>query len=188
MCFNALSVFDEGSVLLDNILKISMSGVTGQVKFTPDGNLIHPSYEVINVIGTGPRTIGYWSNSSGLSVVPPDKLNAQANGSSSINPSLYGVIWPGQTTQKPRGWELSSNGRQLRVGVPIRGSFHELVSRGEGPDMFGGYCIDVFNAAKDALPYPVLYKFVPFMPVQDLLHKITTGVSMKYINSLQTLE
>ncbi|XP_050241506.1 glutamate receptor 3.6-like isoform X5 [Quercus robur] len=175
LCFNALSVFDEGSVLLDNILKVSMSGVTGQVKFTPDGNLIHPSYEVINVIGTGPRTIGYWSNSSGLSVVPPDKLNAQANDSSSIHPSLYGVIWPGQTTQKPRGWELSSNGRQLRVGVPIRDSFHELVSRGEGPDMFGGYCIDVFNAAKDALPYLVPYKFVPFTPVQDLLHKITTG-------------
>ncbi|XP_023893526.1 glutamate receptor 3.6 [Quercus suber] len=179
--FNAMSVFDEGSVLRENILNVSMSGVTGQVKFTPDGNLIHPSYEVINVIGTGSRTIGYWSNSSGLSVVPPDKLNAQANGSSSIHPSLYGVIWPGQTTQKPRGWELSSNGRQLRVGVPIRVSYREFVSRGEGPDMFGGYCIDVFNAAKDALPYPVPYKFVPFgdghtNPInQDLLHKITTG-------------
>ena len=49
-----------------------MTGVTGQVRFDPDGNLIHPAYEIINVIGTGYRKIGYWSNHSGLSVVPPE--------------------------------------------------------------------------------------------------------------------
>ena len=90
--FDAMSIFEGGKQLRDNILQVNMSGVTGPIKFTPDGNLIHPSYEVINVIGTGFRTIGYWSNSSGLSVVPPEKLNAQPNGSISIQPSLYGVI------------------------------------------------------------------------------------------------
>uniref|UniRef100_A0A2N9HS74 Ionotropic glutamate receptor C-terminal domain-containing protein n=1 Tax=Fagus sylvatica TaxID=28930 RepID=A0A2N9HS74_FAGSY len=125
----------------------------------------------------GVRTIGYWSNSSGLSVMPPEKLNANPNASISNQPSLYGVIWPGQTNQKPRGWVFSSNGRQLRVGVPIRVSYREFVSRPEGADMFGGYCIDVFMAAKDALPYPVPHKFIPFgdgrkNPInQDLLHK-----------------
>ncbi|KAK7816297.1 glutamate receptor 3.6 [Quercus suber] len=125
-----------------------------------------------------------FSNDKGLSEFSEGNLRFNAMSvfdEGSIHPSLYGVIWPGQTTQKPRGWELSSNGRQLRVGVPIRVSYREFVSRGEGPDMFGGYCIDVFNAAKDALPYPVPYKFVPFgdghtNPInQDLLHKITTG-------------
>ena len=90
--FDAMSIFEGGKQLRDNILQVNMSGVTGPIKFTPDGNLIHPSYEVINVIGTGFRTIGYWSNSSGLSVVPPEKLYAQPNGSISIQPSLYGVI------------------------------------------------------------------------------------------------
>ena len=191
--FDAMSIFEGGKQLRDNILQVNMSGVTGPIKFTPDGNLIHPSYEVINVIGTGFRTIGYWSNSSGLSVVPPKKLNAQPNGSILIQPSLYGVIWPRQTAQKPRGWVFSSNGKQLRVGVPIHVSYREFVSRIEGSDMFGGYYIDVYNAAKDMLPYPVPSKFIPFgdghnnIITQDLLHKITIGVSMKCKNFLQTL-
>jgi hypothetical protein len=55
------------------------SGVSGLMKFTSDRNLIGTAYKVINVIGTGFRRIGYWSNSFGLSVMPPEKLNEQIN-------------------------------------------------------------------------------------------------------------
>ena len=57
------------------------------------------------------------------------------------------------------------------------------MSRTEGTEMFGGYCIDVFTAALNLLPYPVPYKFVPFgdgktNPLNTkLLNKITAGVS-----------
>ncbi|KAF5454106.1 hypothetical protein F2P56_023794 [Juglans regia] len=179
--FDAMSIFDGGNLLLSSILKVNITGVTGKLEFTSEGDLFHPAYEVINVIGTGIRTIGYWSNSSGLSVSSPDKYNAHEPNTSSSKQKLYGVIWPGQTTQKPRGWVFSSSGRQLRVGVPNRVSYHEFVSRIENSDSYGGFCIDVFNAAKDELPYAVPYKFVPFgdghkNPVtSDLLHLITTG-------------
>jgi ionotropic glutamate receptor len=188
--FDAMSIFDGGKVLLNHILQVNMTGLSGPMSFTSDGELNGPAYEVINVIGTGVRTIGYWSNSSGLSVAPPEKLNAQPNKSS--NQQLYGVIWPGQITQKPRGWVFSSNGKQLRVGVPNRISYREFVSHIEGSDNYVGYCIDIFNAAKEQLPYAVPYKFIPFgdghsNPVTaDLLHMITTGVSMNYNNFLQT--
>jgi ionotropic glutamate receptor len=178
--FDRMSIFDGGKMLLSSILEVNISGVTGPIKFTSDGNLIGTAYEVINVIGTGISRIGYWSNSSGLSQM----LNAQTNRSRSNN--LYGVIWPGQTTQKPRGWVFSNNGRQLRVGVPVRINFREFVSRVDGSDTFHGYCIDVFTAALAILPYPVPYKFIPFgdghiNPVfTDLLYKITTGVSMNF--------
>ncbi|XP_059440447.1 glutamate receptor 3.6-like [Corylus avellana] len=177
--FDAMSIFDGGNVLRTNILQVNMIGLSGPMSFTSDGDLNGPAYEVINVIGMGVRTIGYWSNSSGLSLAPPEKLNAQLNKSS--NQQLYGVTWPGQITQKPRGRVYSINEKQLRVGVPKRISYREFVSHIEGSNNYSGYCIDVFNAAKDQLSYLVPYKFIPFgnghsNPITyDLLHRITTG-------------
>ncbi|KAI4327856.1 hypothetical protein L6164_020268 [Bauhinia variegata] len=169
-------VFSSGSLLLQNILEVNTTGLTGQLKFDSDGNLVDPAYELINVIGTGVRRIGYWSNTSGLSVTEPGKSKTP------MTPKLYGVIWPGQTTQTPRGWVFSSgNGRHLRIGVPLRISYREFVSEVADTDTFGGYCIDVFTAAHDLLPYPVPYKFIPFgdgrtNPLNSqLLHMITTG-------------
>ncbi|ONH96088.1 hypothetical protein PRUPE_7G106900 [Prunus persica] len=176
---DAMSIFNGGNLLLRNILQVNMTGITGPVKFTPDRNLIHPAFEIINVIGTGIRKIGYWSNYSGLSVVPPEYTKPPNRSSS--NESLYGVIWPGQTTQKPRGWVFPNNGRHLKIGVPKRVSFREFVSYAEGNDMFTGYCIDVFTAALNMLPYAVPYKLIPFgdgvkNPTStELVHKIQTG-------------
>ncbi|KAI5319913.1 hypothetical protein L3X38_039621 [Prunus dulcis] len=176
---DAMSIFNGGNLLLRNILQVNMTGITGPVKFTPDRNPIHPAFEIINVIGTGIRKIGYWSNYSGLSVVPPEYTKPPNRSSS--NESLYGVIWPGQTTQKPRGWVFPNNGRHLKIGVPKRVSFREFVSYAEGNDMFTGYCIDVFTAALNTLPYAVPYKLIPFgdgvkNPTStELVHKIQTG-------------
>ncbi|BFG39467.1 hypothetical protein CerSpe_257410 [Prunus speciosa] len=176
---DAMSIFNGGNLLLRNILQVNMTGITGPFKFTPDRNLIHPAFEIINVIGTGIRKIGYWSNYSGLSVVPPEYTKPPNHSSSSQ--SLYSVIWPGQTTQKPRGWVFPNNGRHLRIGVPKRVSFREFVSYTEGNDMFTGYCIDVFTAALNVLPYAVPFKFIPFGDgvknprVTELVHKIQTG-------------
>ncbi|RDX62381.1 Glutamate receptor 3.3, partial [Mucuna pruriens] len=171
---DTMGVFVYGDMLLQKILEVNRTGLTGQMVFNPDGNLVHPSYEIINVIGTGVRRIGYWSETSGLHTM-------EAPNHSNSNEGLYGVIWPGQTTQTPRGWVFASNGRHLRIGVPLRISYREFVSRIEGTEMFGGYCIDVFTAALNLLPYPVPYKFIPFgdgktNPLNsDLLHMITIG-------------
>ncbi|KAI4314662.1 hypothetical protein L6164_027550 [Bauhinia variegata] len=168
-------VFSNGNLLLKKILEVNITGVTGKLRFGSDGNLVDPAYEVINVIGTDVRRIGYWSNSSGLSVSEPGK------GKTPMTPQLYGVIWPGRKTQTPRGWVFASNnGRNLRIGVPLRISYHEFVSRVDA-DLFSGYCIDVFTAAHDLLPYAVPYKFIPFgdgrtNPMNsDLLSMIPTG-------------
>ncbi|KAE8010755.1 hypothetical protein FH972_007092 [Carpinus fangiana] len=178
--FDSMSIFNGGKVLLSNILHVNMSGLSGPMSFTLDGELNGPAYEVVNVIGTGVRSIGYWSNSSGLALVPPEEFNAQEVNNSS-NQQLYDVIWPGQIIQKPRGWLFSRNGKPLRVGVPNRINYREFVSQTEGSDNYIGYCIDVFNAAIDQLPYPVPYKFIPFgnghsnPKTTNLLRRITTG-------------
>ncbi|KAJ6773382.1 IONOTROPIC GLUTAMATE RECEPTOR [Salix purpurea] len=156
-------------------------GLTGRIKFGLDRSLILPAYDVVNVIGTGFRRIGYWSNYSGLSIMPPETLYTKPPNRSSANQKLYSAIWPGDTLITPRGWAFANNGKQLRIGVPIRVSFREFVSQVQGTDMFKGFCIDVFTAAVSLLPYPVQYQFIPFgggkenPSYTELVNKITTG-------------
>lgn len=177
----ALSIFDNGTLLLKNILLSNSVGLTGPLKFNSDRSLILPAYDIINVLGTGFRRIGYWSNYSGLSTVSPDTLYTKPPNRSSSSQKLYSVIWPGETLSKPRGWVFPNNGKQLRIGVPNRVSYREFVSRVRGTDMFKGFCIDVFTAAVNLLPYAVPYKFISFgdgrknPSYTELVNKITTG-------------
>lgn len=177
----AMSIFDEGKLLLDNILQSNFMGLTGPIKFSSDRSLVLPAYDIINVIGSGSRRVGYWSNYSGLSIVPPETLYTRPPNRSSANQQLHDVIWPGETIIKPRGWVFPNNGKQLRIGVPDRVSYREFVSRVQGTDKFKGFCIDVFMAAIALLPYAVPYEFVPFgdghynPSYTELVHLIPTG-------------
>lgn len=180
-----MSIFDGGKQLLNNILQTNMTGLTGPIRFNPDRSIIRPAYDIINVIGTGLRQIGYWSNYSGLSVVPPETLYTKPPNRSSSNQQLYNAVWPGETTTKPRGWVFPNNGRQLRIGVPNRVGFREFVSKASDSDMFQGFCIDVFLAAINLLPYGISYKFIPYgnghenPSYAELVKSITTDVSTK---------
>ena len=176
-----LRVFVNGSMLLQKILDVNITGLTGNIMFGRDGNLMNPSYEIINVIGSGIRRIGFWSEPSGLhtGVESPNQSNSRKG--------LYGVIWPGQTTHTPRGWVFASNGRHLKVGVPLNITYDELVSRIKGSNMFTGYCIDVFTAAIELLPYSVPFKYIPVgdgktnLTYTDILHMMKEGVSVIYL-------
>ncbi|RZB66710.1 glutamate receptor 3.2-like isoform X1 [Glycine soja] len=160
--FGALSVFDGGKELLDNILRINMTGLTGPIQFGSDRSPLNPSYDILNVIATGYRRVGYWSNYSGLSVITPEKLHAEPANRSISSQHLNRVIWPGNTTEKPRGWVFPNNGRQLRIGIPNRVSYQDMVSQINGTNAVQGYCIDIFLAAIKLLPYAVQYKFILF--------------------------
>lgn len=178
---HSLSVFDGGNLLLRNIFQVNMTGITGPFNYTPQRDLIRPAFEILNVIGNGIKKIGYWSNYSGLSAKPPETLYTKPPNRTSSDQILSPVFWPGDTTQKPRGWVFPNNGRHLRIAVPNRASFREFVSHVEGTDMFTGFCIDVFTAALNLLPYAVPYKFFregdgkTNPSVTEILHKIQTG-------------
>lgn len=159
---DSMSIFNGGKLLLDNIFKVNMTGVTGPFSFTHDKEFFRPAFEVINVVGTGFRKVGYWSEYSGLSIVPPETLYSKPPNRSSSNQRLHSIIWPGQTTEKPRGWVFPNNGRQLIIGVPNRASFREFLGKVPGTDSFRGYCIEVFTTAINLLPYAVPYKLVAF--------------------------
>ncbi|BAT80438.1 hypothetical protein LR48_Vigan338s001300 [Vigna angularis] len=178
----ALSIFDGGKQLLDNILRINMTGLTGPIHFGSDRSPPHPSFDIINVIATGFRSIGYWSNYSGLSVITPEKLQLKPANRSISNQHLKPVIWPGNTIERPRGWVFPNNGRQLRIGVPNRVSYRDIVSQINASNAVQGYCIEIFRAAIKLLPYEVQYKFVLFgdgknnPSYYDLVNMITLDV------------
>ncbi|XP_021896874.1 glutamate receptor 3.2-like [Carica papaya] len=152
--FAALSIFDGGQELLHKILQTNMTGLTGPIQFNSDRSLINPSYDIINVLETGYKQIGYWSIHSGLYEKPPNR--------STSNKHLYSVVWPGGVTRKPRGWVFRRNGKQLRIGVPDRVSYRDFVSRANGTNIIRGYCIDIFLSAIRLLEYAAPYEFIPF--------------------------
>ncbi|GFP92971.1 glutamate receptor 3.3 [Phtheirospermum japonicum] len=178
---DAMVVFDGGPLLLKNILKTDFVGLTGPVRFSPDRSLAFPAYEIINVIGTGLHRVGYWSNYSGLSIVAPERLYSRPANRSNENQQLNSVVWPGESVRTPRGWVFPNNGKLLRIGVPRRVSYREFVSQVPGSNVSKGFCIDVFTAAVNLLPYAVPYQFVPYGDgrenpnYNELVRLITTG-------------
>ncbi|RVX08528.1 Glutamate receptor 3.4 [Vitis vinifera] len=142
--------------------RINFTGLTGQIQFDPERNVINGSYDVINIVHTEIRGVGYWSNYSGLSVLPPEDLKGEQNRNSLLDQKLRIVTWPGGITEKPRGWEIAANERPLRLGIPKRTSFVDFVTELNNSHKVQGYCIDVFNAALKLVPYNVPHTFIPF--------------------------
>ncbi|KAH6795994.1 hypothetical protein C2S51_036980 [Perilla frutescens var. frutescens] len=156
----SLEIFDQGPKLLQLLTSSNFTGVSGQIQFDSEKNLIHPAYDILNIGGTGVRRIGYWSNYSGLSVVPPAKLYAKPANSS--NQRLYSVLWPGETTTRPRGWVFPNNGKPLQIAVPYRVTYPDVVTKDKGPLGAKGYCIDVFEAAIELLQYAVPHQYIMY--------------------------
>ncbi|KAE8708577.1 Glutamate receptor 3.1 [Hibiscus syriacus] len=179
---SALNIFDGGKQLLKNILETNMTGLTGHVQFNQERSLINPSYNIINAVETEHRLVGYWSNYTGLSIVPPETLYSKKPNRSSSNQHLDSVVWPGGETARPRGWVFPNNGRELRIGIPRRVSYRDFVLLVNGTNKVQGYCIDVFLAAIKLLPYALPYRFIPFgdghknPSYYELVSKIKSGV------------
>ncbi|CAN6452225.1 unnamed protein product [Victoria cruziana] len=157
---SALKIFNGGQQLLQILAQTNFVGLTGQVRYNSNKDLVLPAYDIINFAGAGSRTIGYWSNYSGLSIDPPEKLYNMPPNTSSSSQQLYGVLWPGATTKKPRGWVFPDNAKPLRIGVPYRVSFTQMVKKGNGSKQAEGFCIDVFEAALATLPYAVPHQYI----------------------------
>ncbi|KAK4386241.1 Glutamate receptor 3.4 [Sesamum angolense] len=156
----SLQIFDQGPKLLQILTEMNFTGLTGKVQFDSGKNLITPAFDILNIGGTGSRRIGYWSNYSGLSTVAPETLYTKPPNTSNSNQHLYSVIWPGETTTKPRGWVFPNNGKPLQIAVPYRVTYPDFVTKDNGPLGARGFCIDVFEAAIQLLPYPVPHQYI----------------------------
>ncbi|KAM7495206.1 hypothetical protein LguiB_029815 [Lonicera macranthoides] len=156
-----LKVFDGGEFLLKLISQTNFTGLTGQVQFNAERNLVPCNYEVINIVQRETRVIGYWSNYSGFSVVPQETSNAKNVTKSIQDQKLGSITWPGGRTQRPRGWVIGDYERPLRIGVPNRASFVEFATESKSKKIHG-YCVDVFDEARKLVPYDLPFRFLSF--------------------------
>ena len=150
-----LHIFNEGERFLQVILEMNYTGLTGQIEFNSEKNRINPAYDILNIKSTGPLRVGYWSNHTGFSVAPPETLYSKPSNTSAKDQRLNEIIWPGEVIKPPRGWVFPENGKPLKIGVPNCVSYKNYASKDKNPLGVKGFCIDIFEAAIQLLPYPV---------------------------------
>ncbi|KAM1969544.1 hypothetical protein ACFX16_016750 [Malus domestica] len=174
-------VSQNGPQLIQELSGTKFKGLSGDFNLS-NGQLQSSTFEIVNVIGSGEKLIGFWTPKNGL----VRKLNLTSTSKYSIsNASLGSIIWPGDTTSAPKGWQIPTLGKKLQILVPVKQGFLEFVNVTHDPitnttKVNGGYCIDVFEDVIKALPYAVSYELIPYaMPngssagsYNDLVNKV----------------
>ncbi|XP_059626297.1 glutamate receptor 1.3-like [Cornus florida] len=154
----------SGSIILNEILQIRFRGLSGEFQFM-DGKLISGAFEIVNVLGKGERRVGFWTSTHGITKEMFPSVGEKHPRSSSTS-SLEAIIWPGGSTTTPKGWLMQMSGKKLRIGVPVKVGFEDLIKVHRDPQtnatIATGFCVDVFRAAIDALQGDVPYEFIPF--------------------------
>ncbi|CAK7354062.1 unnamed protein product [Dovyalis caffra] len=158
-----LGISLNGPNIIQALTNTSFKGLAGYLVFVNE-QLQPSAFQIVNVNGDGGRGVGFWTPTKGL----VKKLNSTANtrvNSFSIH-SFSTVIWPGDNTAVPKGWEIPSNGKKLKIGVPVKDGFSQFVSVTRDPSTntttVKGFSIDVFEAVVGSLPYALPYEFIPF--------------------------
>ncbi|KAK3128585.1 hypothetical protein QOZ80_6BG0463730 [Eleusine coracana subsp. coracana] len=152
---NRVSSSVTSRTVLDSVLNITFDGLAGQFRLV-NGQLQLSTYELVNIIGKGARTVGFWMPEYGIF------KNLKDNNEK----GLKQILWPGDLAIAPKGWDMSSNGRPLRIAIPSKHGFKQLVDVSYSPtsntSTVTGYCIDIFSMLMKSLSFPVSYQYVPF--------------------------
>ncbi|CAN4100042.1 unnamed protein product [Withania somnifera] len=179
---DALGTSELGSLLRDSLQNTKLkSGLSGEFHII-DGELQLFPYEIVNINGKRERSIGFWTDKGGISY----KLKMNGKTAKSINEQLGAIIWPGESTIAPRGWEIPTSGKKLRVGVPVKGGLEQFIKVEIDAKTQAvtatGFSPDLFKEVIQSLPYAVPYEFIPFpiahsptsQDYDDLVYKISS--------------
>ncbi|KAH9317200.1 hypothetical protein KI387_018969, partial [Taxus chinensis] len=162
-----VKIFQQGKQLLHEIIQLRQ------------GEMNDLTYEIVNIVGKSYRVVGYWTNKL------PGELSTTlaSNGSE----RLGSVIWPGRSTQVPRDWSISTCDKRLKMGVPVKHGWEEMVTVRFDPDLnkstFTGFCIEVFDAVLKELEYPLAYDLVPCAD-DDSYDKLIHQVSLQELDAV----
>ncbi|KAM6542000.1 hypothetical protein CsatB_006447 [Cannabis sativa] len=153
---DSFGVSKIGPKLLETLSGTRFEGIAGNFSLD-NGQLETLTFQIVNIVnGGGEREIGFWIQKLGL-------VRTLLNSSES---NLGPIIWPGESTLPPKGWDFATNGKRLRIGIPVKSGFNEFVKvvnydSSTNISDATGFTIDVFKAVVKVLPYALLYDFFP---------------------------
>lgn len=179
-----------GPQLVQALLGTNFRGISGQFSLV-NGQLPSSTFEIVNVIGNGENVVGFWTPEKGL--VRNLHSSKRISSYSTSNASLGSIIWPGDTSSAPKGWQIPTNGKRLKILIPFKDGFNEFVNVTYDPStnktkVIGGYCLEVFEAVRQALPYDLSYEFYPYAKADgesagsynDLVNQVFLGVRLLF--------
>lgn len=156
-------IAQNGEKLREALSDTRFKGLSGDFNVV-GGQLQTSIIEIVNVVGNGEKRVGFWTPQMGLT--RDVDTNSSSTSYSTSKKSLRPIIWPGDKSSDPKGWEIPTNGNKLRIGVPVKDGYTEFVKVTHDPSTNStevtGFCIDVFIAVVEALPYALPYEFIPF--------------------------
>ncbi|KAJ9690576.1 hypothetical protein PVL29_012961 [Vitis rotundifolia] len=85
------------------------------------------------------------------------------------------VIWPGYLKRVPKGWEMPTDAKPLKIGIPSQPSFDKFVmvdnAQTDPEKKYTGFCIDIFREVLKILAqnYPLPYEFHQVVGTYDAL-------------------
>ncbi|XP_052168398.1 glutamate receptor 2.8-like [Oryza glaberrima] len=155
-----LGISTIGPKLLDSILHSKFRGLSGEFDLR-NRQREFSTFQIINVVGSRSKEIGFWTAKQGIF----RQLNENKTTNINSVPDLDPVMWPGEVYTVPKGWQIPTNGKKLRVGVRTSG-YPELMKVEKNPVTnevtASGYAIDVFEEVLRRLPYAIPYEYVAF--------------------------
>ena len=185
----SFGVSRNGLNLCEALESTRFKGITGEFGLVKR-ELKSSTFQIVNVAGESENEIGFWTPQNGLTRTLMGSTNkSKYSSSTSANKSNLGsIIWPGDSTVIPKGWDIPTNEKKLRIGVPLKNGFTVFVKvtldSVTNETNVEGFCIDVFKAAVEKLPYALSYDLIPFMmpngdssgSYNELIYKVYIGV------------
>ncbi|KAL7100383.1 hypothetical protein ACP275_09G142700 [Erythranthe tilingii] len=149
-----------GPKLLAAMLETKFEGLAGDFHLV-NGQLQPSSFHILNVNGKDLTQVGMWTP-----LLQSSSSQTNTNKTGFSGEKLEKIIWPGESTNVPKGWEVAVSGKKLKVGVPSEAGFPEFVKVERDPQTnntkISGLYIDLFDAVMAELPYSVRYEYAPF--------------------------
>ncbi|CAA2992719.1 Hypothetical predicted protein [Olea europaea subsp. europaea] len=94
-----------GPKLLSKLSNTKLRGLSGDIQLI-NGQLKPPAFEIFNLIGTGEKTVGFWTLDRGIS---RELISTGEPTYSTSTENLKNVLWPGDSVTQPKGLGYSCN-------------------------------------------------------------------------------